>query len=61
MPYYLKNSNYYVLSMIMYILNSINENNSILSDFKALLAKYSNIDPGAMGFPANWEKEILWQ
>ena len=30
-------------------------------DFKSLLNKYTNIHPGAMGFPTNWEKEQLWQ
>jgi len=60
-PSVANNRTYYVLSMIIYLLISINESNSMVSDFKGLLAKYSNIYPGAMGFPADWEKEILWQ
>jgi abortive infection bacteriophage resistance protein len=54
------NRTYYILSMIIYLLNSINESNSIIEDFKKLLGSYSNISPGAMGFPSNWEKEPLW-
>lgn len=52
---------YFVLSMILYLLTSINEKNSVVADFKALLAKYPNVYTGAMGFPADWEKEPLWQ
>lgn len=55
------NRTYYVLSMILYLLNSINETNSMIQDFKSLLEKYNNIYPGAMGFPDNWEKETLWR
>lgn len=54
------NRTYYVLSMILYLLNSINESNSMKADFKSLLIKYSNIDPRAMGFPLNWEQEPIW-
>ena len=51
---------YYILSMIIYLLKSINESNSILKDLKALLNTYPNIDCGAMGFPIGWEDEPLW-
>lgn len=51
---------YYILSMIIYLLNSINESNSMIDDFKKLLDFYPNIYTGAMGFPANWENEPLW-
>jgi len=54
------NRSYYILSIILYLLNSIDESNSMQSDFKSLLAKYPNIDPAAMGFPPNWEQEPLW-
>jgi abortive infection bacteriophage resistance protein len=55
------NRTYYVLSMILYLLNSINESNSLILEFKSLLTKHSNIYPGAMGFPNAWENEILWR
>jgi len=51
---------YYILSMIIYLLKSINESNSIVLDFKSLLNTYSEIHSGAMGFPINWEDEPLW-
>jgi len=60
-PHIPNNRTYFVLSMILYLLNSINEANSMVKDFKLLLDNYKNIHPGAMGFPANWEKEIIWQ
>lgn len=52
---------YFVLSMILYLLTSISEKNSVVADFKSLLAKYPNVYPGAMGFPSGWESEPLWQ
>ncbi len=54
------NRTYYILSMIIYLLRSIDETNSMLGSFKNLFEKYPNIDPKAMGFPDNWEKEELW-
>ena len=30
-------------------------------DLKMLLLRYPNIDTAAMGFPANWRQEPLWQ
>lgn len=55
------NRTYYVLSMILYLLTSINEKNSIVADFKNLLVTYKNVHEMAMGFPTNWERELLWQ
>ena len=51
----------YLLSMILYLLSSINESNSMVHDIKSLLKKYRNIDPKAMGFPNNWEDELIWK
>jgi abortive infection bacteriophage resistance protein len=64
---WLKNSDiendkvYFQLSMILYLIQTINPKNSITSRFKSLLTKYPNIDVKAMGFPDNWEKESLWE
>ena len=55
------NSTYYVLSMVLYFMQIINPNHSILSRIKLLTEKYPNIDMKAMGFPKDWKKESLWQ
>ena len=51
---------YYVLSMIIYLLNAINPNHTFKQKLENLFTKYSNIDRAAMGFPANWRTEPLW-
>jgi len=51
---------YYILSIILYLMQTINPNNTIVSRFKNLLAEYPNIDVAAMGFPNGWEDESLW-
>jgi abortive infection bacteriophage resistance protein len=48
------------LCCIQFWLNSIEPENTFKQDFKALLAAHHNVDPAAIGFPANWEKEPLW-
>lgn len=57
----LNNKMYFFLSMIIYLMSTINPNHCIQSKFKALLAKYPNIDVQAMGFPLSWQTEILWK
>lgn len=52
---------YFLLSMILYLIQTINPKNSITSRFKYLLTKYPNIDVKAMGFPDNWTEESLWK
>ena len=52
---------YFVLSMIIYLLNTVNPNHSFISRFKELLNRYPSIDVRAMGFPINWENEKLWE
>ena len=51
---------YYVLSIILYFLQTINPKNTFALRFKQLLSKYPNVDTRAMGFPENWEEEKLW-
>ncbi len=46
--------------MVVYLINNINPKHTIKSKFKALLAKYPNIDPHSMGFPVAWQTEPLW-
>ncbi len=52
---------YFVLSMIIYLLNTINPNHSFISRFNELLNRYPSIDVRAMGFPDGWKKESLWK
>lgn len=49
------------LCYIAYWLNAINPTNTFIKDIKALLSKYSVVDPAAMGFPRGWQSEPLWQ
>ena len=51
---------YFVLSMLIYLLNIINPKHSFKQKLNALFLKYPIIDKPAMGFPANWQKEPLW-
>ena len=56
------NRTYFVLSTIIYLLNTVNPNHSFQSRFTALLNKYRDtIDVHAMGFPTDWYQERLWQ
>jgi abortive infection bacteriophage resistance protein len=55
------NKTYYILSMILYLLNSIDETNSMVEDLKTLFNNYRIVDLTAMGFPKNWKSEILWK
>jgi abortive infection bacteriophage resistance protein len=51
---------YYVLSMIIYLLNVINPKHFFKQKLEKLFAKYPNVDRVAMGFPATWQSEPLW-
>ena len=55
------NSTYFILSMLIYLMNCIKHENDVVERFKGLLIKYPNIHPFAMGFPKGWEKEPLWK
>ena len=52
---------YYVLSMIIYLLNTINPNHTFKQKLESLFQKYPNVDRAAMGFSANWRNEPLWK
>jgi abortive infection bacteriophage resistance protein len=51
---------YYVFSMIIYLLNTVNPNHTFKQKLESLFQKYPNVDRAAMGFPANWQTEPLW-
>lgn len=55
------NRTYFILSMVAYLLQSVNPHNRFNLKFKNLLQKYPNVDPTALGFPINWQKELLWK
>jgi abortive infection bacteriophage resistance protein len=57
----LNNKTYFILSMVVYLMNTINPKHCVQKRLKELLAKYGNIDPHAMGFPADWQSEALWK
>ena len=48
------------MSIILYLLQTINPNNTFVTRFKSLLDKYPSVDVTAMGFPQNWQDEPLW-
>lgn len=52
---------YYVLSIILYFLQTVNPKNTFASRFKSLLAKYPMADIRAMGFSVDWQDEPLWK
>lgn len=51
---------YYILSTILYFLQTVNPKNSLVSRFTQLIDKYPQVDLNAMGFPNDWRKEPLW-
>jgi abortive infection bacteriophage resistance protein len=52
---------YYILSMIIYFLNTVNPKHTFREKFDRLLRKYPNIDVRAMGFSTGWCNEPLWK
>lgn len=55
------NKTYFMLSMIQYLLQTVNPKSTFSSRLKLLLSKYDNVDVRAMNFPVNWESEPLWK
>jgi len=52
---------YYILSMIIYFLNTVNPHHTFKQKLESLFQKYPNVDRTAMGFPAKWRIEPLWK
>ncbi len=52
---------YPYLCCMQYMLNVLKSNNTFSQDLTTLLVKYPNVDILAMGFPADWQEEVLWQ
>jgi abortive infection bacteriophage resistance protein len=52
---------YYILSMIIYLLNIVNPSHTFRQKLEDLFLKYPNVDRAAMGFPPEWRNELLWK
>lgn len=52
---------YFMLSMLIYLLQEVNPNSTFIVKFRELLNKYPEASVISMGFPTTWESEILWQ
>ena len=52
---------FYALSMLIYLLNTVNPKHTFKQKLENLFAKYPNVDRAAMGFPATWRNEPLWK
>ena len=57
---YFNKKTYFVLSMIIYLLNSVNPKHTFQQKLNRLFNKYPMIDLKAMGFPDSWKTEALW-
>lgn len=57
----INNRTYYLLSMILYFLETIHPKHSFKQKLISLLDNYPNIDPLAMGFIPEWKNEPLWK
>jgi abortive infection bacteriophage resistance protein len=57
----LNNRAYYMLSIILYLLQTVNPKSSFRKKFFLLLDKYPSIDIAAMGFPSTIKLETLWE
>lgn len=55
------NRTFYVLSIILYLLKTVNPQNTFAKRVRLLFDKYPTVDYIAMGFPNNWNQEPLWQ
>lgn len=51
---------YYILSTILYFLQTVNPKNSFVSRLTQFIDKYPQVDLNAMGFPKDWQQEPLW-
>jgi abortive infection bacteriophage resistance protein len=55
------NRAFYMFSILIYLLQTVNPKSSFRLKFYNLLDKYQNIDFAAMGFPEMFQYEELWQ
>jgi abortive infection bacteriophage resistance protein len=55
------NRTYFILSMMLYMLQCVDTKHQFIYRLRVLLKKYPTIDTASMGFPEDWEKEPLWK
>jgi abortive infection bacteriophage resistance protein len=55
------NRSYFMLSMIRFLLQTVNPSNTFNLKIKSLLTSYPNVDIEALNFPSSWENEPLWK
>jgi abortive infection bacteriophage resistance protein len=55
------NRTYFIFSMLLYFLQTINPKNTFSKRFNELLLEFDNVDVRALGFPNNWKNEDLWK
>ncbi|PHK27951.1 Abi family protein [Spirosoma sordidisoli] len=60
-PLVSNNRTYFALSMILFLLSTVNPNHRFLQKLSALFHNYPEVDKNAMGFEAGWDNEPLWQ
>ena len=51
---------YAVFCCLIYWLNAIEPENTLVQDFKSLLQEFPNVDTTAMGFTTNWKEDPFW-
>ena len=59
-PWRINDRSYFILTMILYFLNTINPNHTFKQKLNKLFKKYPYVDKKALGFPENWESEPIW-
>lgn len=52
---------YAVLCSVIYLLDRINNAHNFRQKINDLFAKYPNVKPALLNFPANWQNEALWK
>ncbi|RYE34967.1 MAG: Abi family protein [Sphingobacteriaceae bacterium] len=57
----INNRTYYILPIIIYLLQTVNPTNTFKEKLFKLLSKYSIVDSAAMGFPVDWKDQAIWQ
>ena len=60
-PFDNNNRVYFLLCMIIYLMNTINPKHHIKDKFFELLNKYPSVNIKSMGFPNSWEEKDLWK
>lgn len=52
---------FFDLCIIKYFVNVISPSNDMTNKLKTILSDFPEVDPTAMGFPRDWEKEPVWK